>query len=253
MENKEEDTIIKEEMDFIEHIESLLDKIMDDSLGIRALAVGSHSGTIITSKFRVMEDIDPKEMVAATASLLFISKQAVGTLLDEELNMVSTFSPTYIFLSYITRNITFGVVLERNLVDLDGIERYIDNLKETALKISAIIEISDIEYGDAFTKIKVAIPDATAYAIITKEGLPLKIQSEKVDDARLAAFISAIFNVNDLITHEEPEFTTLVGEKNSIIIHTLDNTRLLAVAVPTGDNNTLMKYILRIKSLVSEL
>ncbi|MHA1682094.1 MAG: hypothetical protein ACTSUE_14240 [Promethearchaeota archaeon] len=253
MSDNDEHKLLFENMDFIERIDDMLTKLIDEKLAIKGFTVGSHGGTTITSKFKPDLEIIPKEMVAATTSLLFISRQAASKILDEDLNLVTTFGANYILLCFLTRNITLGVILARNLVELDGIQQYIDDLKEIALRISAIIETSDIEYGDVFSKIKIAIPDAKIYAITTKEGLPIKIQAETLDEARLAAFISAIFNINDLITHEEPEFTTIVGKGESIIIHSIDKARLLAIAVPTGDNQLLMKYVLRIKSLITEL
>ncbi|MBD3186116.1 hypothetical protein GF325_04750 [Candidatus Bathyarchaeota archaeon] len=249
----ENDDLPFENMDFIERIEALLDGLLEQRLAIKGLTIGSHGGTIIASKFRPELDLTPKEMVAATTSLLFISRQAILKILDEEIKLVTTFGQDYILLGFLTRNITFGIILERNLIELDGIDQYIDDLKEIALRISAIIETSDVEYGDIFSKIKITIPDASIYAITTREGLPIKIQAETLDEARLAAFISAIFNINDLITHEEPEFTTIVGEEQSIIIHSIDKARLLAIAVPTGDNHQLMKYVLRIKALITEI
>nr|MDO8109445.1 hypothetical protein [Candidatus Sigynarchaeota archaeon] len=237
--------------DFIERIEDILQKALREKLAIKALTVGTHGGNIIASCIKPdIKKFNAKEMVAATTSILFISSKAVTKISDDSLKHVVTYGPSYILTCFLTRNISFGAILERQVVELGGIEAYIDDLNELALKISAIIETSDVEFGDIFSRIKVAIPDATMYAIITKDGLPIKIQSDNVDEARLSAFISAIFNVNNLITGEDAEFTTVIGEEQSTIIHVLDDNRLLAISVPAGGSSSLMKYIVRIKELI---
>nr|MDO8117774.1 hypothetical protein [Candidatus Sigynarchaeota archaeon] len=240
-----------DEKDFIEKIDELLQKAVKSKLAIKALTVGTHGGNIISSALKPDMGINPKEMVAATTSMLFISSKAIVKIADDDFRHVVTFGPKYILICFLTRNVSFGAVLERKLVELDGIESYINELNEVALKISAIIETSDVVEGDVFSKIKVAIPDANVYAIVTKEGLPLKIQAEHIDEARIAAFISAIFNVNTLITSEDAEFTTVFGHDQSIIIHVLDEKRLLAISIESGDTSTIMKYIVKIKELLN--
>ncbi|MFX0098246.1 MAG: hypothetical protein ACFFCS_01610 [Candidatus Hodarchaeota archaeon] len=245
------DMIKAVDKDFIERIEEILQKILDERLAIKGIIVGTHGGTIISSIFRESFQLNPKEMAAATTSLLFISSKAISKILDDKFKLVTTFSSNYILLCILTRNISFGVILDRKLVELDGIQHYIDEFTETTLRITRIIETSDVSYSDLFTKIQIAIPGASMYAIATKDGLPIKIQSNKLDEARVSAFISAIFNINHLITSEDAEFATVVGDGQSIIIHILDKARILAIGVPSEDNSTLMKYILRIKELIN--
>jgi predicted regulator of Ras-like GTPase activity (Roadblock/LC7/MglB family) len=237
--------------DFIERVEDLLDKAIHEKLAIKALSVGTHGGNIIASCIKPdIKKYNAKEMVAATTSILFISSKAASKIAEDNLKHVITYGPTYILVCFLTRNISFGAILDRQVVELEGIDQYVSDLNELALKISAIIETSDINYGDIFSRIKVAIPDANMYAIVTKDGLPIKIQSDNVDEARLSAFISAIHSVNNLITGEDAEFTTVIGESQSIIIHVLDETRLLAISIPAGISSNLMRYVVRIKELI---
>jgi predicted regulator of Ras-like GTPase activity (Roadblock/LC7/MglB family) len=222
---------------------------MSDMLAIKAVTVGTHGGNILSSKMKDEFQLNPKEVVAATTSILFLSSKAITAIARDKDKCVISFGPKYILLSYLTRNISFGVILDRKLVELDGIENYIDKINEIALKISAIVE--DDKQMDLFSKIKVSIPDANMYAITTREGLPIKIQAENLDEARVSAFISAIFNVNNLITGEDAEFTSILGQEQSIIIHALDNHRLLALGVSSGDSSKIMKYVMKIKELIN--
>ncbi len=249
------DTIISKipesQKDFIERVEELLDEKIKKGLAIKALSVGTHGGNIVASCIKPdIKKYNAKEMVAATTSILFISSKASSKIAEDNLKHVITYGPTYILACFLTRNISFGAILDRQVVELEGIDQYVLELNELALKISAIIESSDINYGDIFYRIKVAIPDAKMYAIVTKDGLPIKIQSDNIDEARLSAFISAIFNVNNLITGEDAEFTTVIGETQCIIIHVLDEARLLAISIPASGSSNLMRYVVRIKELI---
>ena len=50
-------------------------------------------------------------------------------------------------------------------------------MKQFALKISAFVETSELIKEEIFVAIKRAIPSALMIGIITKDGLPIKIQS----------------------------------------------------------------------------
>lgn len=240
--------------DFIERIEALLEKAMQHRLAVKGITVGTHAGNVIASRFKTGPGPqNEKEIVAATTSLLFVSSKAMASISQDTFKRVITFGPTSIIACFLTRNVSFAAILDRKLTELDGIDGHVAELVELALRISAIIETSDVTPEDIFTRIKVSIPDAQTYAVITKDGLPLRIQANDVDEARLSAFISAIYNVNEFITGEHGEFTMVTGSEQSIIIHALDENRLLAIAVPSGDADTtaLMKYVMRIKELLS--
>jgi predicted regulator of Ras-like GTPase activity (Roadblock/LC7/MglB family) len=248
-----EENIPLNEKDFIERIDESLANYAHDKLAVKAVTIGTHAGNMVSAYVKpdVGITINGKEMVAATTSILFISSRAIAKISEDKFKYIVNYGPTYILICFLTRNVSVGVILDRNLAELDGIEHFITEIGELALRVSAIIEISDISQSDLFTKIKVEIPDANLIAIITKEGLPIRIQSENLDEARVSAFISAIFGVNALITDEDAEFTTVVGQDQSIIIHRIDNNRLLALSVPSGENSTLMRYVVRIKELIN--
>ena len=70
-------------------------------------------------------------------------------------------------LSILTSNITMIAYLDRELTDLEGIFNYTKILKEFALKVSAIIETSEIAKEELFVSIKRAIPNTLILAILS--------------------------------------------------------------------------------------
>ncbi|MBA7555350.1 hypothetical protein ES705_48011 [subsurface metagenome] len=66
----------------------------------------------------------------------------------------------------------------------------------------------------------------------------------------LSAMTSAIFNLAGILLEEGLEFSIIGGDNGSIIIHELDESRILAIAVPEADERKLGSYIAKIKSII---
>ena len=68
----------------------------------------------------------------------------------------------------------------------------------------------------------------------------------------LSAVTSAIYNLSEVLSEgKNVEYLIITGENGSIIIHELDETRILAVAVPEAEENKIGAYIAKIKSIIS--
>ena len=128
-------------------------------------------------------------------------------------------------------------------------DSYITSLRRFAIKISAFVETSDLIKEEVFVALKRAIPNALVIAIITKDGLPIKVQAT-MPEPILSAMTSAIFNLAGILLEEVLEFSIIGGENGSIIIHELDKSRILAIAVPEADERKLGSYIAKIKSII---
>ncbi|MBA7542424.1 hypothetical protein ES705_34745 [subsurface metagenome] len=81
-----------------------------------------------------------------------------------------------IILSILTENIALIAYLNREIAELEGLDSYITSLRKFAIQISAFVETSDLIKEEVFVAIKRAIPNALVIAIITKDGLPIKVQ-----------------------------------------------------------------------------
>ncbi|MHA1107433.1 MAG: hypothetical protein ACTSPN_17220 [Promethearchaeota archaeon] len=66
----------------------------------------------------------------------------------------------------------------------------------------------------------------------------------------LSAMTSAIYNLAGILLEEGLEYSIIGGEYGSIIIHELDQNRILAIAVPEANERKLGSYIAKIKSII---
>ena len=63
--------------------------------------------------------------------------------------------------------------------------------------------------------------------------------------------ISALYNLSDVLLEEQNvEYSIIAGENGSIILHALDEHRILFVAVPEADESKLGSFIAKIKTII---
>lgn len=228
---------------------TLIKKEIDEKHGILGISISSHGGTHLASKFKKDIKLTKTEISAASSSMVFLSSKILHDSLNQRLSYNLITGKERIIVSILTENIALMSYLNRELAELEGLDSYINSLKNFAIQISAIIETSDLIKEEIFVALKRAIPNALVIAIITKDGLPIKIQST-MPEPILSAITSAIYNLSSVLLEASLEFSIIGGENGSIIIHELDETRLLAIAVPEADERKLGSYIAKIKSII---
>ncbi len=232
-------------------IVKLIDSEMDEHpkiiLGVN---VGTLDGTLLTSKVNKKIDLSKYEISAANSSILFLSSKLLKGSLDQKLSYNLVTGKEKVILSILTENITMIAYLKRELAELEGLNTFIVKLKKLALRISAFVETSDLLKDEIFVALKRAIPNAIVIAIITKDGLPIKVQSS-MQEPIFSAMISALYKISDILLEKTGlEYSVINGEHGSIIIHELDENRILCVAVPEAEESKLGTYIARIKTLL---
>ncbi|MFX0032721.1 MAG: hypothetical protein ACFE8V_08770 [Promethearchaeota archaeon] len=227
----------------------LIEKEINDKHGILGISISSHGGTHLASKFKRDIKLTKTEISAASSSMVFLSSKILLDSLNQKLSYNLITGKERIILSILTENIALMSYLNRELAELEGLDSYINSLKKFAIQISAIIETSNLIKEEIFVAIKRAVPNALVIAIITKDGLPIKIQST-MPEPILSAITSAIYNLSSVLLEASLEFSIIGGENGSIIIHELDETRVLAIAVPEADERKLGAYIAKIKSII---
>jgi predicted regulator of Ras-like GTPase activity (Roadblock/LC7/MglB family) len=243
---KKEDSIIKElESD----ISEIIEKELQSAPAILGINVGTPEGTRIASKFKKELKMTMSEVTAASSSLVFLSSKILKDSLNQKISYNLITGKEKIILSVLTENTTMICYLNRELAELEGLSNYIIKLSKLGLQMSAIIETSDILKEQVFVAIKRAIPNALVIAIITKDGLPIKVQAT-MPEPILSAMTSAIYNLAGVLLEEGLEFSIIGGENGSIIIHELDENRILALAVPEADERRLGSYIAKIKAII---
>ena len=243
---EDQDKIIEElESDVAEIIE----KELESTPVILGINVGTPEGTKIANNFKKSIKMTMGEITAANSSLVFLSSKMLKDSLNQDVAYNLITGKDRIVLSILTENITMISYLNRELAELEGLDSYISSLQKLALQISAIIETSDILKEEIFKGLKRAIPNTLVLAIITKDGLPIKIQST-MPEPILSAMIAALYNLAGVLLESGMEYSIIGGENGSVIIHDLDENRILAVAVPESDGRKLGSYIAKIKAII---
>ncbi len=230
-------------------LNDLLEKEMKELAGILGITISSHGGSHLASKFKKDISMTKTEISAASSSLVFLSSKMLQDSLNQKISYNLITGSNRIILSVLTDNIAMTCYLNRQLAELEGLNVYINHLKKFCMKLSAIIATSDIIKEEVFVAIKRAIPNALVVAIITKDGLPIKIQAT-MPEPILSAMISAIYNLSSVLLEGGLEYSVIGGENGSIIIHELDENRIIAIAVPEADEKKLGSYVAKIKTII---
>jgi len=237
----------------IEELESeiseILKKEIESGSAIIGINVGTPEGTKVASLFKKPVKMTMNEVTAANSSLVFLSSKMLKDSLKQEVQYNLITGRDKIILSILTENITMITYLNRELAELEGLDSYISKLQRLSLQISAIIETSDILKEEIFKGLKRAIPNTLVLAIITKDGLPIKIQSDMAEPI-LSALIAALYNLGGVLLETKMEYSIIGGPEGSVIIHDLDENRVLAIAVPESDGRKLGQYIAKIKAIL---
>ena len=227
----------------------IIEKELESASAIIGINIGTPEGTKIASIFKKDMKMTTGEVTAANSSLVFLSSKMLRDSLNQEVSYNLIIGKEKIVLSILTEIITMITYLNRELAELEGLDSYINRLQRLALKISAIIETSDILKEEIFKGLKRAIPNTLVLAIITKDGLPIKIQST-MPEPILSAMVAALYNLSGILLESHMEYCIIGGENGSVIIHDLDENRVLALAVPESDERKLGSYIAKIKAII---
>ncbi len=230
-------------------LEDLLSKEIKDQKSILGISISTHGGTHIVSELKEDIQMTKSEISAASSSLVFLSSKMLNDSLNQRSSYTLITGKKRIILLILTDYMALIAYLDRELAELEGLDFYIRSLRKFAIKVSAIIETSDLIKEEIFVALKRAIPNALIIAIITKDGLPIKVQST-MQEPILSAMISAIYNLAGVLLGGGLEFSIIGGDHGSIIIHELDESRILAIAVSEGDDKILRSHIAKIKTII---
>ncbi len=229
----------------------LLSNEIKSQKSILGISISTHGGTHIVSELNEVIKMTKTELAAASSSMVFLSSKMLSDSLNQKSSYTLITGQKRIILSILTDYMALIAYLDRELAELEGLDYYIRTLRKLAIKMSAIIETSDLIKEEIFVALKRAIPNALVIAIITKDGLPIKVQST-MPEPIISAMTSAIYNLAGILLEGSLEFSIIGGDHGSIIIHELDESRILAIAVSEGDDKILRSHIAKIKSIIKQ-
>jgi len=233
-------------------VSKLIEKELESSSAIMGINIGTPEGTKIASAFKTELKMSMGEVTAANSSLVFLSSKMLKDSLNQDVSYNLIIGKEKIVLSILAESITMIVYLDREFADLEGLDSHISRLQKLSLQINAIIETSDILREEIFKGLKRAIPNTLVLAIITKDGLPIKIQST-MPEPILSAMVAALYNLSGVLLESGMEYSIIGGENGSVILHDLDESRILALAVPESDERKLGSYIAKIKAIIMKI
>jgi predicted regulator of Ras-like GTPase activity (Roadblock/LC7/MglB family) len=232
-------------------LKELLSNEIKGQKSILGISISTHGGTHIVSELKEDIKMTKTELAAASSSMVFLSSKMLSDSLNQKSSYTLITGQKRIILTILTDYMALIAYLDRELAELEGLDFYIRSLRKLAIKMSAIIETSDLIKEEIFVALKRAIPNALVIAIITKDGLPIKVQST-MPEPIISAMTSAIYNLAGVLLEGNLEFSIIGGDHGSIIIHELDESRILAIAVSEGDDKVLRSHIAKIKSIIKQ-
>jgi len=233
-------------------VTKIIEKELEASAAIKGINIGTPEGTKIASVFKKDLTMTMGEVTAANSSLVFLSSKMLKDSLNQDVSYNLIIGKEKIVLSILAESITMIIYLDRELAELEGLDSHISRLQKLSLQINAIIETSDILKEEIFKGLKRAIPNTLVLAIITKDGLPIKIQST-MPEPILSAMVAALYNLSGVLLESGMEYSIIGGENGSVILHDLDENRILALAVPESDERKLGSYIAKIKAIIMKV
>lgn len=232
-------------------IEKIIDELFENNSAIRGITISTHGGKNIYSSFLETFDLNQSELAAAITSLLFLAGNMTEKLLNQKVSYTITKGKKWILLCMMNKVITGSVIFDRKLADLSGVPELRNDMQELFLRISAIVETSEVIKEDLFVQVKRAIPNALSIAIINKEGLPIKVESA-MEGPKIAAFIYALHQLSNMILSKNAQYTQIGGTYGTIIVQQIDEERILGIAVPEHDDHKLGKYMAKLEEIRSK-
>ncbi|MEM3564579.1 MAG: hypothetical protein QXR19_15210 [Candidatus Jordarchaeaceae archaeon] len=218
-------------MEPTDELSQLLEEIVRDEV-IKGIILISKEGKS-ESTVILEEKVNKSKLAAASATLLSISSQIIGKLLEENLDYILSFTPNNLVITLpVNAGMVLSALIDREKAESKGVENYITKIQNFSHKVAEVIELSGYPKKGLFMNVKNAIPEAKAIAILTKEGVPLIVHPAE-EAITLSGMISAIHMISSsMVSDENSDFSVIFGREGMIITLQIDNDRLLSVALP---------------------
>lgn len=242
------------ESHLLAEIEEIINTTMEKHGAIKGISIGTAVATNIFTKLRSgLENYSEVELVAAATSFQYIAKNLFEIIVKNKLNSTYVTVENDILLLIIVKDISASIILDRKLAELEGIKVYQKELQDLVVKIAAVVETSDLINEDPFARIKRAVPSAFMVGIISKEGMPIKIEGANMQDALVSSMIAAISNLTNVILKKPMDYSVLQGINGNILVVQFDESRVLTVAVPGDESEKIGLYLAKIAEIIHEI
>ncbi len=242
------------EIELVRHIEKIVDETMENYVAIRGISIGTSNATNIFTKLKPgLENFSEVELVASAASFQFIARNLYTYVIDNKMESTYVTVDDYVLLLLSVKEVSAAIILDRNLAELESFKQHTEKLKQAILKIAVFIETSDYLKEDPMVSIKRAIPPAKMIAIVSKEGMPIKVEAENIQDVMLGSMISALANLTGVVLKNSLDYCVMQGVTGHILVIQFDSERILAISLPSNEESNIGEYLARIKEIIKNL
>jgi predicted regulator of Ras-like GTPase activity (Roadblock/LC7/MglB family) len=245
---------LDEEQEIFEIME-IINDTMGEYVAIKGISIGTEIATSIISKFKpdLPSSFKENELVASATSFQYICKSLYTHLAKNSMKSTYLSVEDHIVLMQIIKEVSAAVILDRRLAEMEGIETYQQVLETMLFKISAIIETSEYLREDPLVKIMRAVPSAVYVALISKEGLPIKvIDNGEVQSVMIGSQVAALSNLAQVMMKTPLDYVLIQGKGENILVVQFDSDRILCVSFPQQEKTNIGQYLARIKEIVSQ-
>ncbi len=239
--------------ELIKSISKIIDEAMEENIAIQGFSIGTDIATNIYTKFKpVLANFNENELIASATSFQYISKNLFTHVAKNDLTSTYLTVNDHVILFGIVKEVSAAVILNRKSAELEGIDKYQAVLSTLLLKIAAFVETSEYITEDPMVKIMRAVPSANYLAIISKEGLPIKVIGEKsVQGPLVGSQVSALSNLTQVMMKSSMDYAILQGKGANIMIVQFDSERILAISIPEHEKSNIGQYLARIKEIIA--
>jgi predicted regulator of Ras-like GTPase activity (Roadblock/LC7/MglB family) len=235
-------------MDCESTVQEILQELSRDSAIIGALVTNQEAeplGFIIRGKGYRQEILN-----AASAALVSLSKLSFSQMTNEDTNYILGYTDKTLYITIVTESeLILTSLIDRYQMGSTKLEYYFDLLKGTAQQVVGVIGASKYAKKSLIGLVRKEIPEATAIAVVSREGVPISVDS-KFDSALISGLISAFYTSGTSFA-KDLQVSVIVGRsQHSLIMYNVDDTRILAVLIPKGQGSHT--YIPKIRRIIED-
>ncbi len=243
------------DQELLAQIAHLVDEALEENVAIKGISIGTEIATTIYSKFKSNTNMfNDQELIASATSFQYISQNLFTHITKN--NMKTTFVTVddFIVLIDIVKEVSAAMVLDRKFAEMEGIQKFQHILGDLLLKVSAFVETSGFIREDPLVRIMRAVPSAFFLALISKDGLPIKIiDNGNIQGPMVGSQVSALSNLTEIMLKQQMDYALIQGKGANIMVLQFDSERILALSIPEHEKPNIGQYMARIKEIISSL
>lgn len=241
-----------DQQELMGQIEKLIDESLKEHVAIKGFSIGTEIATSIFAKFKPdVSQFNEQELIATATSFQYISRNLFTHITKNNMKSSYLTADEYIVVMNIVKEVSAAMLLDRKFAEMEGLQKYQQLLNNILLKVSAFVETSGYIREDPLVKIMRAIPSAFFLAIVSKEGIPIKIvDNGNIQAPVISSQVSALSNLTEVMLKQTLDYALIQGVGANLLIVQFDSERILAICVPEDEKPNIGQYLVKIKEII---